>query len=415
VNNSSVSKMKFKDYNISPLIKEQLDEMGFTKPTDIQFKAIKHILDGEDVMAVAQTGTGKTAAFAIPVIDLLERKNRKGYKGIRCVVMVPTRELAKQISLVFQLIGKRTSVKTFGLFGGVEQEQQIRTLKNGIDVLVTTPGRMFDLISQGFLDLSRLDFLVLDEADLMLDLGFNKDIQDVLKHIPQRRQTLFFTATISKKIKNLAYSVVRNAIRIQISPKNPVAKNIEHAVAFIEMDDKRFFLENILKEYEEKNFIVFARTKVRVERTVAAMERGGVKTEALHGGIDQKERFAILDRFRSGENRVLVTTDVAARGIDIPSMDYVINYDLPEDPENYVHRCGRTGRGNKRGQALSFCSSGERELLVSIEEYTGEDIEQYEIHEDDYKEILNDIDDPTYNWKKLLDKANKEAGKEEEW
>jgi ATP-dependent RNA helicase RhlE len=226
---------------------------------------------------------------------------------------------------------------------------------------------------------------------------------------------LFFTATISKKIKNLAYSVVRNAIRIQISPKNPVAKNIDHAVAFIEMDDKRFFLENILKEYEEKNFIVFARTKVRVERTVAAMERVGVKTEALHGGIDQKERFAILDRFRSGENRVLVTTDVAARGIDIPTMDYVINYDLPEDPENYVHRCGRTGRGNRRGQALSFCSSGERELLVNIEEYTGEEIEQYEIHEDDYKEILNDIDDPTYNWKKLLDQANKEDGKEEEW
>ncbi len=407
--------MKFKDYNISSLIKEQLDEMGFTKPTDIQFKAIKHILDGEDVMAVAQTGTGKTAAFAIPVIDLLERKNRKGYKGIRCVVMVPTRELAKQISLVFQQIGKRTSVKTFGLFGGVEQEQQIRTINNGLDVLVTTPGRMFDLISQGFLDLSKLDFLVLDEADLMLDLGFNKDIQDILKHIPQRRQTLFFTATISKKIKNLAYSVVRNAIRIQISPKNPVAKNIDHAVAFIEMDDKRFFLENILKEYEENNFIVFARTKVRVERTVAAMERVGVKTEALHGGIDQKERFAILDRFRSGENRVLVTTDVAARGIDIPTMDYVINYDLPEDPENYVHRCGRTGRGNKRGQALSFCSAGERELLASIEEYTGEEIEQYEIHEDDYKEILNDIDDPTYNWKRLLDQVNKEDGKEEEW
>ncbi len=407
--------MKFSDYKISPLIKQQLEVMGFNKPTDIQFKAIKHILEGEDVMAVAQTGTGKTAAFAIPVVDKLESRNRKGYKGVRCLVMVPTRELAKQIAGVFQEIAKRTSVKTFGLFGGVEQEQQIRTLNNGIDVLVTTPGRMFDLISQGHLDISKLEFLVLDEADLMLDLGFMKDIQDVIKHIPNKRQTLFFTATISKKIKTLAYSVVRDAIRIQISPKNPVAKNIDHAVAFVEMDDKRFFLENILKEYEDKKFIVFARTKVRVERIVAAMERVNVKTEAMHGGIDQKDRFAIFERFRSGENNVLITTDVAARGIDIPTMDYVINYDLPDDAENYVHRCGRTGRGNKRGQALSFCSESEMELLTAIEEYTGEEIERYEIHKDDYLDILNDSDDGSNNWKKLIDLANKEDGTEDEW
>lgn len=407
--------MKFSDYNISPKIKEQLEVMGFRKPTDIQFKSIKHILEGEDVMAVAQTGTGKTGAFAIPVIDKLETRKNKSYKGVRCLVMVPTRELAKQIAGVFQEIGKRTSVKTFGLFGGVEQEQQIRTLNNGIDVLVSTPGRMFDLIAQGHLDISKLEFLVLDEADLMLDLGFMKDIQDVMKHIPNKRQTLFFTATISKKIKTLAYSVVRDAIRIQISPKNPVAKNIDHAVAFVEMDDKRFFLENILKEYEDKKFIVFARTKVRVERIVAAMARVGVKTEAMHGGIDQKDRFAIFERFRSGENNVLITTDVAARGIDIPTMDYVINYDLPDDPENYVHRCGRTGRGNKKGQALSFCSDSERVLLEAIEEYTGEEIEQYDITHDEYMDILNDSDDGSYDWKKLIDKANKEDGTEDEW
>lgn len=407
--------MKFSDYQISPLIKAQLEEMGYKKPTDIQFKAIRHILDGEDVMAVAQTGTGKTAAFAIPVIDRLEKKKRRNYKGVRCLVMVPTRELAKQISGVFNEIGRLTSVKSFGLYGGVEQEQQIRTLKSGLDVMVTTPGRMFDLIAQGHLDISGLEFLVLDEADLMLDLGFMKDIQDVLKHIPRKRQTLFFTATLNKKIKSLAYDVVKEAIRIQISPKNPVARNVDHAVAFIEMDDKRFFLENILKEYEEKKFIVFARTKVRVERVVAAMERVGIKTEALHGGIDQKERFAILDRFRSGENRVLITTDIAARGIDIPTMDYVINYDLPDDPENYVHRCGRTGRGTNKGQALSFCSQGERDLLTAIEEYTGEEIEHYEIDREDYDSILNDSDDPTYDWKKLIDKVNKEDGKEDVW
>jgi len=407
--------MKFSDYPISNLIIEQLESMDFRKPTDIQFKSIKHILEGEDVMAVAQTGTGKTAAFAIPVIDRIEKRKRKGYKGVRCLVMVPTRELAKQIGSVFTEIGKRTSVKSYGLFGGTDQDQQIRTLKNGVDVLVTTPGRMFDLISQGHLDVSQLEVLVLDEADLMLDLGFNKDIKDVMKHIPKNRQTLFFSATISKKIKSLAYDVVRDAIRIQISPKNPVAQNIDHAVAFIQMDDKRFFLENILKEYPENMFIVFARTKVRVERIVAAMERVGVKTEALHGGIEQKDRFAILDRFRAGENRVLITTDVAARGIDIPSMDYVINYDLPDDSENYVHRCGRTGRGNRRGQALSFCSDSEKKLLQDIEEYTGEEIEHYEIDPNDYSEIMKDIEDPTYNWQRLIDQANKERGKDEEW
>ncbi len=407
--------MKFSDYPISNLIIEQLESMDFRKPTDIQFKSIKHILEGEDVMAVAQTGTGKTAAFAIPVIDRIEKRKRKGYKGVRCLVMVPTRELAKQIGSVFTEIGKRTSVKSYGLFGGTDQDQQIRTLKNGVDVLVTTPGRMFDLISQGHLDVSQLEVLVLDEADLMLDLGFNKDIKDVMKHIPKNRQTLFFSATISKKIKSLAYDVVRDAIRIQISPKNPVAQNIDHAVAFIQMDDKRFFLENILKEYPENMFIVFARTKVRVERIVAAMERVGVKTEALHGGIEQKDRFVILDRFRAGENRVLITTDVAARGIDIPSMDYVINYDLPDDPENYVHRCGRTGRGNRRGQALSFCSDSEKKLLEDIEEYTGEEIEHYEIDPNDYSEIMKDIEDPTYNWQRLIDQANKERGKDEEW
>ncbi|MCE2713030.1 MAG: DEAD/DEAH box helicase, partial [Cryomorphaceae bacterium] len=230
-----------------------------------------------------------------------------------------------------------------------------------------------------------------------------------------KRQTLFFTATISKKIKSLAYDVVRDAIRIQISPKNPVSKNVDHAVAFIDMDDKRFFLENILKEYETEKFIVFARTKVRVERVVAAMKRAGVETEALHGGIEQKERFAILERFRTGENRVLVTTDVAARGIDIPAMDYVINYDLPDNPENYVHRCGRTGRGTSKGQALSFCSEGETELLGQIEEYTGEEITRYDLNEKDYKEILDDLDDPSYNWQKLIDQTNREDGTDNSW
>ena len=400
--------MKFKDYPISSLIKHQLDLLGWSRPTDIQHRAIKHILDGEDVMAVAQTGTGKTAAFVIPVIHhLLNPKDLKK-KQIRCLVMVPTRELAKQISDVFKQISAGTKLSTLGLFGGVEQDDQINQLQSKVDILVTTPGRMFDLVSQGFIDLSKVEILVLDEADLMLDLGFTKDIRDVLRLLPKKRQTLFFTATISKKIKSLAYDVVRDAIRIQISPKNPVAKNVTHAVAFIQMDDKRFFLENILSEFETQKFIVFVRTKVRAERVVAAMLRVEIVTEALHGGIEQDKRFAILERFRKGESRVLITTDVACRGIDIPDMDYVINYDLPDNPENYVHRCGRTGRGESNGQALSFCSPEEKILVEAIEEYTGEEILHYDITSAEYKDILIDTTDPTYNWKKLMDEFDKE-------
>ena len=394
--------MKFKDYPISQSIKAQLDVMGFNRPTDIQFRAIKHILKGEDVMAVAQTGTGKTAAFVIPMLNHFLVKPRGKYAGIRGLILVPTRELANQISKVVAEIALQTHLRVLGLYGGVEQENQIKTLNEGVDVLVTTPGRMFDLISQGFVDVSKLEIFVLDEADLMLDLGFNKDIQDLIRKIPKNRQTLFFTATISKKIKSLAYDVVRDAIRIHVSPQNPVSKNVDHAVASIEMDDKRFFLENILKEYPEKKFIVFARTKVRVERIVAAMARVTVNSEALHGGIEQNDRFAILDRFRSGENNVLITTDVACRGIDIPDMDYVVNYDLPDNPENYVHRCGRTGRGNKRGQALSFCSKDENLLLDAIESYTGEEVQRFNITADDYKEILSDTELSDYNWKKLM-------------
>jgi ATP-dependent RNA helicase RhlE len=249
----------------------------------------------------------------------------------------------------------------------------------------------------------------------MLDLGFHKDIKDIMRHIPSKRQTLFFTATIDKKIKKLAYEVVKDALRIQFSPNNPVAGKVDHSVAFIEMDDKRFFLENILKEYETGKFIVFVRTKVRAERVDAAMVRAGLKVESLHGGMDQKKRFELLDRFRSGENNVLITTDVAARGIDIPDVDYVINYDLPENPENYVHRCGRTGRGNRQGQAIAFCSPDEKILIDGIETYTGDQIEVYHLKQDEYRWIINDAEDTSYNWQKLLNEANKEDGKEEEW
>ncbi|MHA4740561.1 DEAD/DEAH box helicase [Dyadobacter sp. MSC1_007] len=382
--------MKFDDYHIAPEIKKSLETAGFKKPTDIQFKAIPAVMKGEDVLAIAQTGTGKTAAFAIPVIDRLHKqKSSSRSEGIRCVVMVPTRELAIQIAEVFNSIAKHTRVKTFSVFGGVEQEPQIAKLEKGIDILVSTPGRMFDLVSQGHIHLDRVDTLILDEADHMLDLGFIKDIQDLIKVLPRKRQTLFFSATIDDKIKKLAYSLVRNAIRIQVSPKNPVAKNIDHSVAFMPMDDKRFFLERIIKENAESKILVFVRTKVRAERVFSALERMEIKSITIHGDKEQSDRLIAMNEFKKGTIKVLIATDVSARGIDIPSVDYVINYDLPEQPENYVHRVGRTGRGMQKGLAVSFCSPEEKPVLDQIQEYLDKPIAVLQISAADYAQTLD--------------------------
>jgi ATP-dependent RNA helicase RhlE len=392
--------MKFKDYPIHPSILQAIEDLGYKRPTDIQYKVIPHILNGEDVMAVAPTGTGKTAAFAIPILHHVQAHPAR--KGVQVLVMVPTRELARQIEQVFLGLSKHLSISILSLIGGVEQDAQIKKLQERTQILITTPGRMFDLIAQGFLDISTVNTWVLDEADVMLDLGFARDIVDAKRKLPKHKQTLFFTATINKKIKSLAYDVVKDAIRIQITPGNPVSKNVDHQVFLVEMDDKRFFLENILTEYPEERFMIFVRTKVRAERVQKAMEKLQIHLEILHGGKAQEERFATLARFRSGENKILVTTDVACRGIDIPEVEYVVNYDLPDNPENYVHRCGRTGRGNRRGQALSFCSPGELSLLDAIEAYTGHEVERYQMSSEEYLEIMKDSLDPDENWRKLI-------------
>lgn len=395
--------MIFDDYSITAGIKTSLAKLGYRRPTDIQFKSIPPILKGEDVLAIAQTGTGKTAAFAIPIIHQLHvRKIKSRADGIKCLVMVPTRELAIQIHQVFETIGKHTSVKSFCVFGGVEEGPQIAKLENGVDVLIATPGRMFDLASRGFIKLNRTEILVLDEADHMLDLGFIKDIRDLMTYLPKKRQTLFFSATINETIKKLAYSLVSNAIRIQISPKDPVAKNIDHAVAFIEMDDKRFFLERLLKEHAESKTLVFVRTKVRCERVEKAMGRVGIASKSLHGGMEQDERKRVLDSFRKGETKVLIATDVSARGIDIPQVEFVVNYDLPELSENYVHRVGRTGRAKEKGQAVTFCSEEEKEILKEIEGFLGKPIKRLEIDKDDYSQTIDFSDESHADWKSLI-------------
>ena len=398
--------MKFEDYRIAEGIKTSIAKLGYKKPTDIQYKSIPPILKGEDVLAIAQTGTGKTAAFAIPILHLLQERNKTGRnEGVKCLVMAPTHELALQTESVFNTLGENTRVTSFCIHGGVEQEPQIEKLNKGVDIVIATPGRMFDLVSQGALNLRGVQILVLDEADHMLDRGFINDIRDLMKHIPRRRQTLFFSATISPKIKKLAYSLVNDAIRIQISPKDPVAKNIEHAVAFIEMDDKRFFLESLINDNADKKILVFVRTKVRAERVKKAMKRVSIATDTIHSDRLQEEREQTMKDFRGGELKVLIATDVSARGIDIPNVDFVVNYDMPETSDNYVHRVGRTGRGREKGQAVSFCSSEENYLLIEIEDNLGKTIQKIEISKGDYKTTLEDTGEKKDDWQALMKEA----------
>ncbi len=401
--------MKFEDYRISPDIKKSIAKLGFKRPTDIQYKAIPNILKGEDLLAIAQTGTGKTAAFAIPILSILhdQKQGRKRPDGIKCLVMVPTRELAIQINDVFLDLGRHTKVNTFAIFGGVEQDAQIAKLQKGIDILVATPGRMFDLISQKHLNLERVEMLILDEADHMLDLGFIKDIRDVLRFLPKKRQTLFFSATINEKIKKIAYSLVsKAAIRIQISPKDPVSKRVDHFVTYVDMDDKRFFLERLINQNEEAKILIFVRTKVRAERVKKAMARVEINTLTIHGDKGQKDRFAVMKEFKTGAVKVLIATDVSARGIDIPNVTYVVNYDLPEQAENYVHRIGRTGRGTHRGYAISFCSPEEKELLEAIENYITKPITVMELDKEDYDATITFSTDVKPDWKGLKEEMD---------
>jgi ATP-dependent RNA helicase RhlE len=396
--------VKFSQYHFVDEIKWNLEKIGFKKPTDIQFKCIPSVLKGEDVLAIAQTGTGKTAAFALPILHILHSKNNnKRASGIRCLVMVPTRELAKQTWETFQSLGKNTRVVSLALYGGVDQLPQTQKLENGVDVLIATPGRLFDLISQGYLFLNKVEILVLDEADHMLDKGFIKDIRDIVKKLPKYRQTLFFSATIDEAIKDLAYSLVVNPIRIQVSPKDPVSKNVNHYLMYVEMDDKRFFLERLVKEYEGKKILVFVRTKVRAERVVKAMERVGITAFALHGGMEQKERFEVLKNFDLGKCSLLVATDVSARGIDISDVHVVLNYDMPDVLENYVHRVGRTGRGTSKGIAYSFCSSEEKPIVEKLEAYLGYVPKEMEIKDDMYKEVTLFTENKQTELKDVLD------------
>lgn len=386
--------MKFEKFQLDETILENLHQLKFFRTTDIQYKVIPAVLRDEDVLAIAQTGTGKTAAFAIPLVQRIhsEKTSKRGAE-VHALVMVPTRELAQQIGTVFHQISKGTRVKAFAIYGGVETEPQVKQIEQGLDIVIATPGRMFEYIRKSELDLSQVQTLVLDEADRMLDLGFIDDIQTVKRSLPRHHQTLFFSATINPKIKKLAYSQIKsNALRIQISPEQRVSKNVTHFVVQVSMEDKRALLANFVAHHPESKMIIFVRTQVRAERVHAFLEKIQIPSVHFHGGLDQAQRELSLQRFRDGEIRLLVATDVSARGIDLPGIEYVVNFDLPDDPENYVHRVGRTGRGFAKGEAISFCSSEEKEKLQFIEEFLGKEISKLKVSPKDLE--LKKIEEP---------------------
>lgn len=395
--------MKFLAMGLCQQVLANIDEMGFRRPTDIQYKAIRPILAGDDVLAIAQTGTGKTAAFAIPAIELMLRRSRRAdNNGVRCIVMEPTHELAQQVGQVVATLTRGTGVQSLAIYGGVDQQPQIERLQRGVDVIVATPGRLFDLQSQGHLKVENCELLILDEADHMLDLGFIDDIRQLVRRLPRRRQTLFFSATIDEKIKKLAYSLVNKPVHIRISPKNMVSRNVTHTLLRVAADQKRFFLERIFNTHPESSIIVFVRTRVRAERVLAAMQRVGIEAVNMHGDKSQRERTNSLLRFRNHDVRMLIATDVSARGIDIPSVEYVVNYDVPDVPENYVHRVGRTGRGMDKGYAVTFCSPEEQSLLDEVEDYLGGKIDEIEMDCDDRAATLDFSQEATSDWKSLI-------------
>ena len=375
--------MKFDKFAIAEEIKDNLIKNGYFRTTDIQYKAIPAIMNGEDVLAIAQTGSGKTAAFAIPIINHIHQyKTSKRSNGVKCLVLAPTRELVQQIGMVFAKLTNHTKVSCYAIYGGVEQDPQIDQLAGGIDVLIATPGRMFDLISQEHLDISKVSVLVLDEADHMLDLGFIDDIESVKRKLKQHHQTLFFSATINPKIKKLAYSQIKStALRIQVSPERMVNKNITHSVVNVGMDEKRHLLVNFIKEKPEAKCIIFVRTQVRAQRVSDHLQKNEIDFTCIHGGMEQAEREKNLAKFRNKKAGWMIATDVTARGIDLPAVTHVINYDLPDEPENYVHRVGRTGRGFAKGEALSFFAPEEKEKLALIEEFIQTKIPRLKVHE----------------------------------
>ena len=361
--------MTFDELQLHETLLRAVKAEGYTTPTPIQEKAIPHALMGKDVLGVAQTGTGKTAAFALPILQRLSAKAPAGgSRPVRCLVLTPTRELAGQVGESFMTYGRNLPLRHAVIFGGVGQAAQVQSLRSGVDVLVATPGRLLDLMDQGFVSLRSLEVFVLDEADRMLDMGFIHDVRKVIKALPARRQTLFFSATMPPEIVDLSRNLLTDPVRVEVTPVSSTAETVTQQVYFVEREAKRGLLAHLLKdEARIPRALVFTRTKHGANRVAKQLEQAGVHAAAIHGNKSQNARERALDDFRSGDIRVLVATDIAARGIDIDGLSFVINYDLPNVPEQYVHRIGRTGRAGASGTAVSFCDAEERAYLRDIE------------------------------------------------
>ena len=361
--------MTFEQLGIIDPILKALQREGYTHPTPIQEQAIPLLLNGKDLLGCAQTGTGKTAAFAVPIIQhLYQSKTRqKGLRPVRALIVAPTRELAIQIYESFTSYGQFTGLRSVVIYGGVKQGKQTQALQNGADILVATPGRLLDLIGQGFIDLSTVTHSVLDEADHMLDMGFIHDIKRIVRLLPQKRQSLFFSATMSKEIEALSKNILGQPARITIQPEQATAEKVDQALYFVSKPDKRKLLLHLLEEESMDSLLVFSRTKHGANKIVRILEKAGHKAAAIHGNKSQNARQKALGEFKDGDLNVLVATDIAARGIDVDELSYVINYDLPNVPETYVHRIGRTGRAKASGIAISFCDAEERDYLRDIQ------------------------------------------------
>lgn len=361
--------MSFQQLQIIQPILDALQKEGYTNPTPIQEQSIPAILQRKDILGCAQTGTGKTAAFAIPVLQLLYQDKQKGQhtKGIKALVLSPTRELAIQIQESFNAYGKHTGLTNLVIFGGVSQVAQVQALKKGVDILVATPGRLLDLMQQNYISLHELKLLVLDEADRMLDMGFVHDVKKIIAKVPAQRQTLFFSATMAPAIHKLASSLLRNPVKVEVAPVSSAAETVRQTIYFVEKRNKQSLLSHVLTGNQVKTALVFTRTKHGADRVAKYLNRSGIRAEAIHGNKSQQARQRALNQFKAGQIKVLVATDIAARGIDIEELSHVINFELPNVPETYVHRIGRTGRAGAHGFAMSFCDTEEKAYLRDIQ------------------------------------------------
>ena len=388
--------MTFSDFGFSTELLRAVRAKNYTVPTPIQEKAIPHVLSGKDLLGCAQTGTGKTAAFALPILQKLgqeggqgqeqegphpgRKEKKRAFRPVRALVLTPTRELATQIGESFREYGRYTSLRQATVYGGVSQVPQERALREGVDIVVATPGRLLDLMSQGLIRLGAIEIFVLDEADRMLDMGFIHDIRRLVDKLPPRRQSLFFSATIPGDIRRLADTILRDPVRVTVSPQAPAPEAVEHYLYLVEKPDKAALLQHLLADPALRNVLVFTRTRHGADRVARHLARARIPADAIHGDKTQKAREQALSDFRRGKSRVLVATDIAARGLDIVGLSHVVNYDLPNEPESYVHRTGRTGRAGLSGIALSFCDIGERPYLPAIEQLLRKHLKVVEDH-----------------------------------